>query len=56
MRMDFIVLMLSLNISGTYNNIPYKRLLYICKSIYIGSRRACDKFASTPYLLASVAT
>ena len=29
MRRDFIVLMLSLDISGAYNNIPYKRLLYI---------------------------
>jgi hypothetical protein len=28
---DFIVLMLSLDISSAYNNIPYKRLLYILK-------------------------
>jgi len=31
MRRDFIVLMLSLDISSTYNNIPYKRLLYILR-------------------------
>ena len=31
MRKDFIVLMLSLNISSTYNNVPYKRLLYILR-------------------------
>jgi len=29
MRRDFIVLMLRLNISGAYNNVPYKHLLYI---------------------------
>jgi len=29
MRKDFIVLILSLDISGTYNNVPHKRLLYI---------------------------
>jgi len=29
MRKDFIVLILSLDISDAYNNIPYKRLLYI---------------------------
>ena len=28
---DFIVLMLSLDISGAYNNIPHKYLLYIFK-------------------------
>jgi len=32
MRKDFIVLMLSLDISGAYNNIPYKRLLYILRA------------------------
>jgi len=31
-RKDFIVLMLSLDISGAYNNIPYKRLLYILRA------------------------
>jgi len=31
MRKDFIVLILSLDISGAYNNVPYKRLLYILK-------------------------
>jgi len=31
MQKDFIVLILSLDISGAYNNIPYKRLLYILK-------------------------
>ena len=31
MRRDFIVLILSLDISGAYNNVPYKRLLYILK-------------------------
>jgi len=31
MRKDFIVLILSLDISGAYNNIPYKRLLYILR-------------------------
>ena len=31
MRRDFIVLMLSLDISSAYNNIPYKRLLYILR-------------------------
>jgi len=30
-RKDFIVLILSLDISGAYNNIPYKRLLYILR-------------------------
>jgi len=29
MRRDFIVLMLSLNISGAYTNVLYKRFLYI---------------------------
>jgi len=32
MQRDFIVLMLSLDISGAYNNIPYKRLLYILRA------------------------
>jgi len=32
MRKDFIVLMLSLDISGAYNNIPHKRLLYILRA------------------------
>jgi len=32
MRRDFIVLILSLDISGAYNNIPYKRLLYILRA------------------------
>jgi len=32
MRKDFVVLMLSLDISGAYNNIPYKRLLYIFRA------------------------
>jgi len=32
MRKDFIVLMLSLDISGAYDNIPYKRLLYILRA------------------------
>jgi len=32
MQKDFIVLMLSLDISGAYNNIPYKRLLYILRA------------------------
>jgi len=32
MRRDFVVLMLSLNISGAYNNVPYKRLLYILRA------------------------
>jgi len=31
MRKDFIVLILSLDISSAYNNIPYKRLLYIIR-------------------------
>jgi len=31
MRKDFIVLILSLDISGAYNNVPYKRLLYILR-------------------------
>ena len=31
MRKDFVVLMLSLDISGAYNNAPYKRLLYILR-------------------------
>jgi hypothetical protein len=31
MRRDFIVLMLSLDISSAYNNIPYKHLLYILR-------------------------
>jgi hypothetical protein len=31
MRRDFIVLMLSLDISSAYNNISYKRLLYILR-------------------------
>jgi len=32
MQKDFIVLMLSLNISGAYDNIPHKRLLYIFRA------------------------
>jgi len=32
MRKDFVVLMLSLDISGAYNNIPYKHLLYILRA------------------------
>jgi len=31
MRRDFVVLMLSLDISGAYNNIPHERLLYILR-------------------------
>jgi hypothetical protein len=31
MQRDFVVSMLSLDISGAYNNIPYKRLLYILR-------------------------
>jgi hypothetical protein len=31
MRKDFIVLILSLDISGAYNNVPYKYLLYILR-------------------------
>jgi len=31
MRKDFIVSMLSLDISGAYNNIPHERLLYILR-------------------------
>jgi hypothetical protein len=29
---DFVVLMLSLNINGAYDNIPHERLLYILKT------------------------
>jgi len=32
MQRDFIVLMLSLDISGAYNNVSYKRLLYILRA------------------------
>ena len=32
MRRDFVVLMLSLDISGVYDNVPYKRLLYILRA------------------------
>jgi len=32
MRRDFIVLILSLDISGAYNNVPYKHLLYIFRA------------------------
>ena len=32
MRRDFIVLMLSLDISSAYNNMPYKRFLYILRA------------------------
>jgi len=32
MRKDFVVLILSLDISGAYNNVPYKRLLYILRA------------------------
>ena len=32
MRKDFIVLILSLDISDAYDNIPYKRLLYILRA------------------------
>jgi len=32
MRRDFIVLMLSLDISGAYNNVPYECLLYILRA------------------------
>ena len=32
MRRDFVVLMLSLDISGAYNNIPHERLLYILRA------------------------
>jgi len=31
MRKDFIVSILSLDISGAYDNVPYKRLLYILR-------------------------
>jgi hypothetical protein len=31
MQRDFIVSMLSLDISGAYNNVPYERLLYILR-------------------------
>jgi len=32
MRKDFIVSILSLDISSAYNNVPHKRLLYILKA------------------------
>ena len=32
MRRDFIVSMLSLDISGAYNNVPYERLLHILRA------------------------
>jgi len=32
MRKDFVVLMLSLDISGAYDNVPYERLLYILRA------------------------
>ena len=32
MQKDFVVLILSLDISGTYNNIPHERLLYIFRA------------------------
>jgi hypothetical protein len=32
MQRDFVVSMLSLDISGAYDNIPYKRLLYILRA------------------------
>ena len=32
MRRDFVVLILSLNISGAYNNVPYKHLLHILRT------------------------
>jgi len=32
MRKDFVVLILSLDISGAYNNIPHERLLYILRA------------------------
>ena len=32
MRRDFVVSMLSLDISGAYNNVPHKRLLYILRA------------------------
>jgi len=31
MQKDFIVLILSLDISGAYDNVPHKRLLYILR-------------------------
>jgi hypothetical protein len=31
MQRDFIVLILSLDISSAYDNVPYKRLLYILR-------------------------
>ena len=31
MQRDFVVLMLSLDISGAYNNVPHERLLYILR-------------------------
>jgi hypothetical protein len=32
MQKDFIILILSLDISGTYNNIPYKYFLHIFRA------------------------
>jgi len=32
MRKDFVVSMLSLDISGAYNNVPHERLLYILRA------------------------
>jgi len=32
MRKDFVVLMLSLDISGAYDNVPYECLLYILRA------------------------
>ena len=32
MRKDFVVSMLSLNISGAYDNVPHERLLYILRA------------------------
>jgi len=32
MRRDFVVSMLSLDISGAYDNVPHERLLYILRA------------------------
>ena len=44
------------NIRSSYNVCSISNTKYICKSIYIRSRRACDKFASTLCLFGHVAT
>ena len=51
MRRNFIILILSLNISGVYNNIPHKCFLYICRAKGLRVQRLKRNIISLQWIL-----